>query len=87
MIFVDSSFWIGLSDELDGRHAEAIDLLRLQDRAQLVTTNHVLGETWTFLRKRHRHAVAMKFLDRVESAERVDVRFASPVDNVPICWP
>jgi predicted nucleic acid-binding protein len=78
VIFVDSSFWIGLSDALDERHAEAADLLRLRDRAQLVTTNHVLGETWTFLRKRHRHAVAMKFLDRVDSAERLDVKFASP---------
>jgi predicted nucleic acid-binding protein len=78
VIFVDTSFWIGLSDEIDGRHAEATELLRLQDGAQLVTTNHVLGETWTFLRKRHRHAVAMKFLDRVDSAERVDVRFAGP---------
>ena len=78
MIFIDSSFWIGLSDEFDGRHSEATDLLRLRNRAQLVTTNHVLGETWTFLRRRHRHAVAMKFLDRVNAAERVDVRFASP---------
>ena len=78
MIFVDSSFWIGLTDKLDGRHAEAADLLRSRDRAQLVTTNHVLGETWTFLRKRHRHAVAMRFLDRVDSAQRVEVRSASP---------
>jgi predicted nucleic acid-binding protein len=78
VIFVDSSFWIALSDELDGRHDEATALLRLQDRAQLVTTNHVLGETWTFLRRRHRHAVAMRFLDGVESAERVDVKFVSP---------
>ena len=78
MIFVDSSFWIGLSDELDGRHAEATDLLRRHDRTQLVTTNHVLGETWTFLRRRHRHAVAMKFLDRVDNADRVDVKFVSP---------
>jgi len=57
VIFVDSSFWVGLADELDGRHAEATVLLRRQERVQLVTTNHVLGETWTFLRRRHRHAV------------------------------
>ena len=78
MIFVDSSFWIGLTDVLDDRHAEAADLLRSERGTQLVTTNHVLGETWTFLRKRHRHAVAMRFLDRVNDAERVGVRFAGP---------
>ncbi len=76
MIFVDTSFWIGLTDDRDERHGQAMTLLRLHDGSPLVTTNHVLGETWTFLRKRHRHAVAMTFLDRAESAERVVVRFA-----------
>ena len=77
MIFVDSSFWIGASDELDDRHEQAIALLRLHDGYPLVTTNHVLGETWTFLRKRHRHGVAMTFLDRARSAERLEIAFAS----------
>ena len=77
MIFVDSSFWIGLSDELDERHEDAWTLLRAKDGQPLVTSNHVVGETWTFLRKRHRHAVAMKFLDRAESAERLDIAFVS----------
>jgi predicted nucleic acid-binding protein len=76
LIFVDSSFWIGLSDELDERHDQAAALMRSRDEERLVTTNHVLGETWTFLRKRHRHAVAMRFLDRAESAERLDIVFA-----------
>jgi predicted nucleic acid-binding protein len=75
VIFVDSSFWIGLTDELDSRHAEAADLIRSRNRAQLLTTNHVLGETWTFLRKRHRHAIAMRFLDGVDAADRIDIRF------------
>lgn len=77
MIFVDSSFWIGLSDELDERHEQAMALLRAHGDAPIVTTNHVLGETWTFLRKRHRHAVAMKFLDLAQSAERLEIAFAS----------
>ena len=78
MIFVDSSFWIGLSDRLDERHEAAWQLLRERDGEPLVTSNHVVGETWTFLRKRHRHAVAMAFLDRADSAERLDVAFVSP---------
>ena len=77
MIFVDSSFWIGMRDELDERHEAALDLLRVHDGTALVTSNHVLGETWTFLRKRHRHAFAMKFLDRAQSSERLEVAWAS----------
>ncbi len=33
---------------------------------QVLTTNHVVGETWTFLRRRDRHATAVAFLDRVD---------------------
>jgi predicted nucleic acid-binding protein len=76
LIFVDSSFWIGLSDELDERHDQAAALMRSRDGERLLTTNHVLGETCTFLRKRHRHVVAMRFLERAESAERLDIVFA-----------
>ncbi len=87
MIFVDSSFWIGLSDEHDDRHGAAIELLRDHERDPLATTNHVLGETWTFLRKRHRHAVAMRFLDRAQSADRLDVVFVGPeVENEAWHW-
>ena len=78
MIFVDSSFWIGFSDERDERHESALQLMVERDAEPLVTSNHVVGETWTFLRKRHRHDVAMKFLDRTESTERLDVAFVAP---------
>ena len=77
MIFVDSSFWIGLTDELDDRHDSAMELLRFHDGSPLVTSNHVLGETWTFLRRRHRHEVAMTFLDRAQSSEHLEIAFAT----------
>jgi predicted nucleic acid-binding protein len=32
---------------------------------QILTTNLVVGETWTFLRSRDSHRVALGFLDRV----------------------
>lgn len=75
MIFVDSSFWIGIADRRDERHTQATALLHGRGGGSLVTTNHVLGETWTFLRKRHGHEAATSFLDRAENAGRLDVRF------------
>ena len=74
MIFVDSSFWVGLSDELDERHEEAVLLWR-SGTSPLLTTNHVVGETWTFLRRRHCHEVAMRFLDRSGRSERLEIAF------------
>ena len=31
----------------------------------MVTTNHVLGETWTFLRRAGNHPIAVGFIERV----------------------
>jgi predicted nucleic acid-binding protein len=73
VIFVDSSFWIGLTDERDERHEQATALIREREDGSLVTTNHVVGETWTFLRKRHGHRVAIRFLDSTEGAARLRV--------------
>ena len=73
MIFVDTSFWVGLTLSGDAHHEEATSLLsRLGDR-DLVTSNHVRGETWTFLRRRAGHRAAVKFLDRVERSPRLRV--------------
>jgi uncharacterized protein len=77
VIFVDSSFWIGLSDRRDDRHAQATALFRTHEGAPFVTTNHVCGESWTFLRKRHGHRAAVRFLDSTEGTARLRVVHAS----------
>ena len=71
MIFVDTSFWVAQVNTRDQHHAKARTLLAEHGDTGLVTSNHVRGETWTFLRRRagHRHAVA--FLDAIERSPRV----------------
>lgn len=76
MIFVDSSFWIAASVEREQRHREAVELLESVTEP-LVTSNHVVGETWTFLRRRHRHSLATEFVDRVSSAEGLTIEFTT----------
>jgi uncharacterized protein len=39
----------------------------------VVTTNHVVGETWTLLRRRSGHAAAVGFLDRLAALPDVEV--------------
>jgi hypothetical protein len=41
--------------------------------ARIVTSNHVRGETWTFLRRRDGHRTAVAFLDVLERSVWVDV--------------
>jgi predicted nucleic acid-binding protein len=78
VIFVDSSFWIALNARRDGRHDQAITLVRAHGRSPLVTTNHVVGETWTFLSRRYGHDVAVRFLDGVRATDRVGLAFVGP---------
>jgi predicted nucleic acid-binding protein len=64
--FVDTSYWVALRLRRDDNHDAAV---RLWSPGQaLLTTNHVVGETWTFLRRRDGHPSAVEFLDAVESA-------------------
>jgi uncharacterized protein len=77
LIFVDSSFWIALQVPRDEHHVAAQRVLRTVERERLVTSNHVRGETWTFLRRHTWHGLAVDFLDRLERTQRAEVAFVS----------
>lgn len=87
MIFVDSSFWVGIAMPRDGRHREAVELLEAHGETELVTSNHVRGETWTLLRRRAGHRVAVGFLERLASAQRLTLRFVGEaVEHEALEW-
>ena len=77
MIFVDSSFWVGLAFPRDNRHAEVTALHGMYARERLLTSNHVRGETWTVLRRRAGHHVAARALALLEAAPRLRIEFVS----------
>ena len=77
MIFVDSSFWIAIRNERDAHHPQAVEWLGDPAGGPLVTTNHVRGETWTFLRRRVGHASAASFVASLERSARTRVVFVS----------
>jgi predicted nucleic acid-binding protein len=52
LIFVDTSFWLAFHLPRDTNDDEALSLMRQVSAELLVTSNHVRGETWTFLRRR-----------------------------------
>jgi len=76
--FADTGFWYGLHVAADRRHAPAVALWR-GDQPLVVTTDLVVGETWTLARMRgvsHGHAVAL--VDAIHGSGRVEV---VPVDE------
>lgn len=60
MKFVDTSYWVGLRFARDSRHAEARAIWK-SGAGALITTDLVLGETWTFLRRRAGYHQAAQF--------------------------
>jgi predicted nucleic acid-binding protein len=87
VIFVGTSFWVALRNGRDPHHADAATLLEGHANSTLLTTNHVRGETWAFLRRRAGHASAVSFLDAVDASPRVRIE---PVDadaeSVALAW-
>lgn len=87
MIFVDTAFWIGLTVPRDPHHAEAQELFQSHASDQWVTSNHVRGETWTALRRKAGHQVAVRFLQLLTGTTRLDTVFVPEhLEDSAIAW-
>jgi predicted nucleic acid-binding protein len=70
--FADTSFWIALQVARDTWHADAVGLWRASgDR--VLTTNLIVGETWTAIRRKAGHRPAVAFYSAVIADARVTV--------------
>jgi predicted nucleic acid-binding protein len=71
-LFVDTSAWLALELRRDQYHNAAFTFARTQARKyQLVTTNWVLSETITLLRRRTTHTVAVRFMERIRTSKEL----------------
>ncbi len=77
MKFADTSWWVAWALPGDARHHVAVSLAETLGRNEMVlTTNHVIGESWTFLRRRGGHPTAVAFLDRIDllrSSRKIEI--------------
>jgi predicted nucleic acid-binding protein len=87
MIFVDTSFFVALRVSPDPHHGEAISLLQTTGLEQLITSNHVRAETWTFLRRKVGHGAAVGFLDALSASRHVRVEAVTPqLEERALSW-
>lgn len=64
-VFVDTSVWYAAADSSDASNSRAKAIL--SDGEPLLTTDHVLVETWTLLRYRIRRYAAERFWEGLRS--------------------
>ncbi len=76
-LFVDTGGFFALQVPNDRWHAQAREALAgaLARGVRLVTTNHVVGETYSLLVKTHGHAAAWRFLDTLARSARLEQLF------------
>jgi predicted nucleic acid-binding protein len=71
--FADTSWWVAWALPGDARHAAALGMLGQLGRSeQILTTNLVAGETWTFLRRKDSHRTALAFVERLDALTSAD---------------
>lgn len=71
----------------DDLHSRATDVLRSHAGEELATTNHVRGETWTFLRNRVGHPAARNFVESLARSPRTRVLFVTEeLEDVAVRW-
>lgn len=78
-IFVDTSAWYALANARDQYHSSATAFLpqTLSDYDELVSINHVVGETYTLLRCRTGHKLAWVFLRNLRATRKLRMHFVS----------
>jgi uncharacterized protein len=76
MIFVDTGAFCAFADRSDSCHVVAVRQFSaiLRERLQLITTNFVVDETYTWMRYRLGYREAAEFLRRLRQSEEKEPR-------------
>jgi predicted nucleic acid-binding protein len=88
-LFVDTSIWYAAADSSDLNNARAKAVLSSGE--PLVTTDHIMVETWTLLRYRFQRSAAEQFWDGMRSGvatiEPVGLADLEAAWQIGIAWP
>lgn len=85
-IFLDTSFWFSLYVANDGRHEDAVRTAPTFEGSQLVSTNLILGETWTLLRSRGLHADSLAAIDAIRSSGTYFIHVGTALEDEAFEW-
>ncbi len=84
MIFIDTSAWLALADSHDRDHSRATEFYRRIVRGEFgkqVTTNYVMAETLTIIRRRLGLPPAVELANAVRTGREVEMFWIEPVHH------
>jgi uncharacterized protein len=87
VVFVDTSHVYALVNRREPRHRAAHSISERLARQELLTTNHVLGESWTLTNRRLGHAAACEVVTAIRRSPRYTVvHVGAAAENRALEW-
>jgi uncharacterized protein len=80
MIFVDTSAFLAIENRRDVHHTEAVDFRNICFRQGngFITTDYVLDESYTIIRLRAGHGIAVQFGDALRKSRLIRIEHITP---------
>jgi len=80
MIFVDTSAFLASVNRRDIHHFKAIDFKDtcLKTGQTLITSDYVLDESYTIIRHRAGHTIAVQFGDALRESQLIQIEYVTP---------
>ena len=80
MIFVDTSAFLAVENRLDTHHSQALSLRDawLKKGQTLVTSDYILDESYTIIRLRAGHPVAVQFGEAIRHSQLLRIIYVTP---------
>jgi uncharacterized protein len=79
-IFVDTGAWFALADHSDGYHSKTVTIFPrlLNEFHRLITSNLVVAESYSLIRRALGHQAAITFLEKIEASPRIIKIYSDP---------
>lgn len=78
-LFIDTSAWLAIINSRDKRHKPAVEIYPqlLREYDVVITTNHILAESYELIRRRLGHTKATDFLSQLFQSPRLRIIYAT----------
>jgi len=87
MIFVDTAAFLAIENRRDAHHAEALTFKDscLRSAETFITSDYVLDESYTIIRLRAGHAIAVQFGEALRTSRLLRIEYITP-EIIEAAW-
>ena len=86
-LFVDTSAFLAIKNQRDSRHEEALTIKErvVGEGRPLITSDYVLDESYTIIRQRSGHRIAVEFGEEIRASRLVRIEYLK-LETIEQAW-